>query len=243
MIETWKTLSPVRFLDHASAVFGDRVAVVDGERRFTYRELADRSAALTGLLAARGIGPGDRVAALCSNSYVMLELHNGVPMRGAVLVPLNIRLSEAELRFIVGHSGASLLVVTREFTDVGNRLAEVTGISVLHADYEGMSYERELEGAAPARLDPEDERTMLAINYTSETTGAPKGVMYHHRGAYLQALAMAYHVNLRPGSVYLWTAADVPLQRLEFPLGGHCGGRHARVPPQREQRRNLETPS
>jgi len=99
MIETWKTLSPVRFLDRASAVFGDRVAVVDGERRFTYRELADRSAALRGLLAARGISPGDRVAALCSNSYVMLELHNGVPMRGAVRAPAKSDSGAAERGF------------------------------------------------------------------------------------------------------------------------------------------------
>ncbi|WP_246136652.1 acyl--CoA ligase family protein [Leekyejoonella antrihumi] len=203
MLQIFESLSPVHFLDRSARVFAHRTAIIDGLQRFTYAEFAKRSEALTGLLAARGILPGDRVAALCTNSHTMLELHQGVPMRGAVLVPLNIRLSEGELHYVLEHSGATVLVATGEFSALAARLGELAKIPVIHA--ETREYEAELAQSEPARLPVEDERSMIAINYTSGTTGRPKGVMYHHRGAYLQALAMAYHVNLRPDSQYLWT--------------------------------------
>ena len=105
-------LSPALFLERAASVFADRTAIVDGERRFTYREFGERAHRLAGLLVDAGIQPGDRVAALCVNSHVMLEMHNGFPMAGAVLVPMNIRLSAGELAFIIDHSGARLLIAT-----------------------------------------------------------------------------------------------------------------------------------
>src|SRR5579872_5767820 len=111
---TFSPLTPSAFLERSADVFRDRTAIVDGDLVFSYGEFFQRSLRLTGLLAELGVGPGDRVAALCVNSHVMLELHNGVPMRGAVLVPLNIRLSVAELAYIVEHSGARLLVATAE---------------------------------------------------------------------------------------------------------------------------------
>ncbi len=203
MLHVFDALTPVHFLDRSARVFRDRTAVVDGEREFTYADLARRAEALTGMLAARGIDPGDRVAALCSNSHVMLELHHAVPMRGGVLVAMNVRLSEGELAYVLEHSGASLLVATRDFADVAARLGRMAGIPVLQADTD--DFEEELSTAEPARVPVEDERGMIAIDYTSGTTGRPKGVMYHHRGAYLQALAMAYHMDLRPDSRYLWT--------------------------------------
>ena len=113
---TFTELTPSAFLERSGSVFADRPAIADGDLRFTYAEFLDRSRRLTGVLAGLGVDPGDRVAALCVNSHVLLELHNGVPMRGAVLVPLNIRLSAEELSYIVGHCGARVLVTTHEFT-------------------------------------------------------------------------------------------------------------------------------
>ena len=204
---TFAPLTPASFLDRSAAVFADRIAVVDGERTFTYREMSDRCRRLTGALAAMGVGHEDRVAALCTNSHVMLELHHAVPMRGAALVSVNIRLSPAEMAEIIRHSGASLLVATHEFADLGGRLAGELDLPLVIAGGSGDGYEAWLADADPAGAiaGQIDERQLLAINYTSGTTGRPKGVMYHHRGAYLQATAMAYHARLGPGTRYLWT--------------------------------------
>jgi fatty-acyl-CoA synthase len=197
-------LTPAAFLARAATVYRDKVAIVDGDRRFTYSEFFERSLRLTGLLASLGVASGDRVAALCQNSHVMLEMHNGVPMRGAVLVPLNVRLSESELSYIVEHSGSRVLIATAEVADLAQRVALATGIELVVAG-EGGNYERLLATSQREPLPCRDEGGLLAINYTSGTTGRPKGVMYHHRGAYLQALAMAFHARLSAESVYLWT--------------------------------------
>ncbi len=204
---TFAPLTPASFLDRAVAVFADRTAIVDGERTFTYRDMSDRCGRLTGALAAMGIGHEDRVAALCANSHVMLELHYAVPMRGAALVTLNVRLSAPEMAELLGHSGASLLVATNEFADLARRLADERNLPFVIAGGPDDSYEAWIAAADPAPASPGqiDERQLLAINYTSGTTGRPKGVMYHHRGAYLQAAAMAYHARLGPGARYLWT--------------------------------------
>ena len=202
---TFAPLTPASFLDRAAAVFADRTAIVDGERSFTYREMSERCRRLAGALAAQGMGREDRIAALCTNSHVMLELHNAVPMMGAVLVTLNTRLSEDELAALLDHSGASVLVATHEFADRARRLADRAGLPCFVAGGSGDSYEEWIADAGASEPVPADERQLLAINYTSGTTGRPKGVMYHHRGAYLQATAMAYHARLGPGARYLWT--------------------------------------
>ena len=202
---TFAPLTPASFLDRSAAVFADRTAIVDGERRFTYRDMSDRCARLTGALAALGIGREDRVAALCTNSHVMLELHHAVPMLGAALVTVNVRLSAEEMAGILDHSGASILVATREFADRAQHLASQSGLPCFIAGGPDDTYEAWIADAAPAGVEQIDERQLLAINYTSGTTGRPKGVMYHHRGAYLQAMAMAYHARLGPGAKYLWT--------------------------------------
>jgi fatty-acyl-CoA synthase len=194
-------LTPTAFLERSAAVFPDRAAIIDGDKRFTYADFSRRSFALTGLLADLGVQPGDRVAALCANSHVMLELHHGVPLRGAVLVSLNIRLSAPELAYIVEHSGASVLVATAELAPRAVEVAATTGVRLVLED----EYERLLTDAKPRNVPIASERDLLAINYTSGTTGRPKGVMYHHRGAYLQALAMAFHTRLSVESRYLWT--------------------------------------
>ena len=202
---TFTPLTPSAYLDRAAWVFRDRTAVVDGDRSFTYAEFADRAHRLAGALLGLGVQPGDRVAALCVNSHTMLELHNGVPLAGAVLVPLNIRLSRDELTYIVRHSGARVLVATAELADVATDVAAAAGARTVIAGGEPDEYEALLASARPAAVPCGDERGLLAISYTSGTTGRPKGVMYHHRGAYLQALAAAFHARLAADSVYLWT--------------------------------------
>src|SRR5262249_14449469 len=124
---TFTPLTPSAYLDRAAWVFRDRAAVVDGERSFTYAEFADRAHRLAGALLGLGVPPGGGVPALCVNSHTMLELHNGVPLAGAVLVPLNIRLSRDELTYIVRHSGARVLVATAELADVATDVAAAAG--------------------------------------------------------------------------------------------------------------------
>jgi fatty-acyl-CoA synthase len=204
---TFAPLTPASFLVRSAAVFADRIAVIDGERQFSYAELLDRSRRLTSALHDRGIGREDRVAALCTNSHVLLELHQATPMLGAALVALNIRLSAREMADILAHCGAAILVATHEFADLARDLASQAGLPCVIAGGPQDAYEDWLAGADPAgaTTGPVEERQLLAVNYTSGTTGRPKGVMYHHRGAYLQAVAMAYHARLGPGARYLWT--------------------------------------
>jgi fatty-acyl-CoA synthase len=202
---TFSPLTPTAFLDRSATVFPDRPAVIDGERRFTYGEFANRSRRLAGALTGLGIVPGDRVAALCTNSSTMLELHNGVPWAGAVLVPLNTRLSPEEIEYILQHAGAACLVADAKFADAAEKVAASVGIRLVVAGGDRDEYEQLLTAAEPRALRCADENSLLALNYTSGTTGQPKGVMYHHRGAHLQAMAMAMHSFLAPTSRYLWT--------------------------------------
>jgi fatty-acyl-CoA synthase len=203
---TFASLSPIHFLDRAAQAFPQRLAVVDGDVRLTYTEFASRCDRLVTALAGSGVQPGDRVAALCANSHTMLELHQAVPARGAALVSINVRLAVEEMRYILEHSGARLLVATSEFATQSKELAGQTDVQVVIAGGAADEYESWLpEVPLTADRVNVDERDLLAVNYTSGTTGRPKGVMYHHRGAYLQAVAMAYHAGLGPSTAYLWT--------------------------------------
>jgi len=201
---TFREMSPSDFLRRSSEVYAERTAIVDGDLRFSYREFGARSLQLTGVLADAGIRPGDRVGLLCANSHVMLEMHHAVPMRGAVLVPLNTRLSEPELRYILEHSGSSLLVVTPELAAMASRVGAPLGLRVV-ASGPDSEYEQLLADAQPQPVPCADERGLLGVNYTSGTTGRPKGVMTHHRGAYLQSLAVIVSARLDSRSSYLWT--------------------------------------
>ncbi|MEV0431031.1 AMP-binding protein [Micromonospora sp. NPDC050495] len=194
-------LTPTSFLARSARVHADRPAIIDGEHRFSYRQFADRSLRLAGALAALDIQPGDRVAVLASNSHVMLECHHGIPTAGAVLVPLNIRLSAHELAWIIQHCAAKALICTGDLVELAERVVATTGINLI----DESAYESALSTAEPLRRPCADERGLLAINYTSGTTGDPKGAMYHHLGAYLQALSMVVHTELNARSRYLST--------------------------------------
>ncbi|MEV1294834.1 AMP-binding protein [Pseudonocardia sp. NPDC049635] len=199
---SFEPLTPTSFLDRAAAAHGDRVAVVDGDLRLTYTELHRRCRKLAGGLAA--IHGGRPVAVLAPNTHVALEATYGVPWSGAPLVAVNTRLSAGEVGYILRHSRASVLVHDPEFDELVTEA--LAGLDeppqVVRV---GEDYERLISWGEPTAVTPDDERSLLSINYTSGTTGHPKGVMYHHRGAYLQALAMVGHTGLTPSSVHLWT--------------------------------------
>ncbi|MFN8217907.1 MAG: long-chain-fatty-acid--CoA ligase [Solirubrobacterales bacterium] len=201
---SFEPLTPTAFLARAALVHGERTALVDGERRDTYAELWERARRQAGALRAAAVAPGDRVAVLSSNSPLLLEAHYGVPLAGAVLVALNIRLPASSLAYILDHSEAAVLLCDAAFETTA-REAVAAASAPIRVIVEGEEYDGLLAAAEPLEPAPVDERSPLAINYTSGTTGRPKGAVYHHRGAYLQALAMALHSGLRSDGVFLWT--------------------------------------
>src|SRR5512146_137319 len=211
-------LSPVSFLERAAAIWPDKVAVRHGTSTFTYRELEARSRRLASALARRGARRGDTVAIMAPNVPAMLEAHFAVPALGAILNGLNYRLDAAAVAFCLEHGEARVLLTDTEFAPtVKAALASIERdlLVVDIADPEGpggerlgsVDYETLLsEGdAAFAWPGPRDEWDSLSLLYTSGTTGNPKGVVYHHRGAYLQALSSALVFGLTPSAVYLWT--------------------------------------
>jgi fatty-acyl-CoA synthase len=209
-------LTPLGFLARAAAVYPDKLAVIDGARRFTYREFYERCRRFADALRRRGIGPGDTVAVLAPNVPALLEAHYGVPMAGAVLNALNYRLDARSIAFILQHGAAKLLIADQEFAFLAqDAFAELeTPIPVVEiADGSGettlggIEYEAFLAEGDPDMpwSGPADEWAPIALNYTSGTTGNPKGVVYHHRGAYLNALGNAITFGIDRHSVYLWT--------------------------------------
>ncbi|MBN9623448.1 MAG: long-chain-fatty-acid--CoA ligase [Actinobacteria bacterium] len=207
-----QSLSPLSFLIRSAAVWGDREAVRDGRRSWTYAEHHARVERLAGGLRTElGVEDGDRVALLLPNVPAALELHYAVPGAGAVIVPLNTRLAAAEYRYILEHSGASVVFCHRSLE--GPCAEAVEGLPrrprVVRVG-EGAGGDDEYEGlaATAARAElrrPRDERALLSINYTSGTTGRPKGVMVSHRGAYLHSLGQVIEAGLTTRSRYLWT--------------------------------------
>jgi fatty-acyl-CoA synthase len=237
-------LTPLAFLDRSADVFPDKIAIVHGERRLTYREFAAEATRVARALQASGVQPGDRVAYLAPNIPELLVAHFAVPLAGAVLVALNTRLSPEEVRFICDDSGAVLLVADTELLEpldlVLDDLKTVREVVAVH-DSQGpaavqMSAQLTVStytdllargSDEPLSWAVEDESATISINYTSGTTGQPKGVMYSHRGAYLNSLGEILHAAHTPESVYLWT---LPM----FHCNGWCmtwavtgiGGRH-----------------
>jgi fatty-acyl-CoA synthase len=217
----FQPLTPMRFLERSAAVFPDKLAIVCGERRLTYREFAEEATRIARALQASGIGPGDRVAYLAPNCAEMLIAHYAVPLAGGVLVAMNVRLSPNEVGYISRHSGAKLLIVSEELlasVPGADSLGDVAEVVVIPSP--DLDEAAALDGALPLRayeelrgrgtVEPlpwtvDDEQTTISINYTSGTTGDPKGVSYTHRGAYLNALGEVIHSEHSSSSVYLWT--------------------------------------
>jgi fatty-acyl-CoA synthase len=212
----YDVLSPVNFITRTAAVYPEKIAVIHGNARYTYLEFFQRVNRLAHALRRSGIGRGDKVAFLCPNIPPMLEAHYAVPMLGAALVSINIRLSGNEVAYIIDHSDAKALFVDNEFAGVVqpvlNQLEKVQlFVNICDRSDDrplaGPDYESFLTTGEPDPLPVavENERDVATINYTSGTTGLPKGVMYHHRGAYLNAIGEIIEAQLTPDSVYLWT--------------------------------------
>ncbi|MDE0132055.1 MAG: acyl--CoA ligase family protein [bacterium] len=231
-------LTPLLYLERSAQVFGEKTAIVHGSQRINYREMAGGATRLARALQSSGIGPGDRVAYLCPNIPEMLIAHFGVPLAGAVLVAINTRLSGPEIAYILTHSGARVLVADTELLPAAAphlggcpNLEEVITIDEMGIEpsVDSIPYPEFLERGSddPLSWRVDDEFRTISINYTSGTTGRPKGVMYTHRGAYLNAMCEVVHSGFDRDSAYLWT---LPM----FHCNGWCttwgvtavGGRH-----------------
>ena len=219
--DVWSTpLTPLAFLGRAAEVFADREAVVYGERRMTYTQLSQEVTRVAHGLQACGVGAGDRVAYLLPNIPEMLVAHFAVPLAGGVLVPINTRLAPPEIQYILAHCGAKVLVVDAALHDrVASVMADLPDLRQVVTVLDPVSGAEPLpqvagidyaELCALGNDDPlpwtvADERSTISINYTSGTTGRPKGVMYHHRGAYLNSLGEIIHSRHMSRTRYLWT--------------------------------------
>jgi 3-(methylthio)propionyl---CoA ligase len=212
-------LTPLGFIERAAHVYPGHLAVIHGARRATWAETYARCRRLASALARRGIGVGDTVAAMLANTPEMLECHFGVPMAGAVLNTLNTRLDAEAIAFMLEHGAAKVLIADREFSGtVGRALTTLKAkpfvIDVDDTEYRGegehlgsAEYESFIGGGDPeyAWKGPADEWNAISLNYTSGTTGNPKGVVYHHRGAYLNAICNIVTWGMPQHAVYLWT--------------------------------------
>jgi fatty-acyl-CoA synthase len=211
-------LSPLSFIERTASVYGEYPAVIHGAIRRNWQETYERCRRLASALSQRGIGKGDTVAVMLPNIPAMLEVHFGVPMIGAVLNTLNVRLDAQAIAFMLEHGEAKVLITDREFHAVIREALSLLSHPPLVVDVDDPEYG---EGSAVSALDyeaflaegdpqfawqwPEDEWQAISLNYTSGTTGNPKGVIYHHRGAYLNSLGnqMTWAMGHHP--VYLWT--------------------------------------
>ncbi len=248
-------LSPLLYLERTLHVFPDKVGVVDGSRRLTYGEFGERVYRLASALRQRGIEQGDRVAILCRNAGEVLEAHFGVPQLGAVLVPINVRLSPEEIAYILNHSGAKAIILDTQLAHLLEPVQDqLEALSMIFPVDLGPRHGGEASGPLPGSLaarftvvdyeallqeghpDPfpfpvTDEDHLISINYTSGTTGRPKGVMYTHRGAYLNAFGELYQTGFNSESVYLWTLPMYHCNGWCFPWAvTGAGGKHVCLP-------------
>ncbi len=220
----YQPLTPINYLERAAKVFPGHLAIVHGAQRTTYRDFWTRSVKLASALSKRGIGKGDTVTVMLSNTPPMLEAHFGVPMVKAVLHSLNTRLDAAIIAFQLDHAESRLVIVDREFSGVMKDALALAKVKPLVVDYDDPEYPSDApypKGERIGALDyealvaegeadfawsmPDDEWDAISLNYTSGTTGNPKGVVYHHRGAALMAYTNTIHAGMGRHPVYLWT--------------------------------------
>lgn len=214
----FEPLSPVSFLRRAAQIAPEHTAIIHGARRYTYRQFLERSNRLANALTQRGIGVGDCVAIMGANTPEMLEAHNAIPMMGAVLNSLNIRLDAKTIAFILAHGEAKVLLTDTAFSAVIKEALTMVEQPILVIDIDDsegdggeclgeIDYETFIAAAEPnfSGDQPSDEWQALSLLYTSGTTGDPKGCVYHHRGAYLNAMGNMQTMGLGRDSVYLWT--------------------------------------
>ncbi|MBK8906653.1 MAG: acyl-CoA synthetase [Rhodospirillales bacterium] len=218
-LANFAALTPLGLIERAAAVYPDRPAVVHGDRSYVWSETYARCRRLASALAQHGIGVGDTVAVMAANTPELYEAHFGVPMTGAVLNALNTRLDAASIAFCLNHGGAKVLITDREFAPIVAAALEEVERELLVIDIDdalarqrgprlgAMDYEAFLQTGDPdfAWQPPDDEWRAISLNYTSGTTGNPKGVVYHHRGAYLLALGNIVSWEMAHHPVYLWT--------------------------------------
>ena len=215
----FQPLTPLSFLSRAAAVFPDHTAVIHGRQRFTYAELYSRARRLGSALAMRYIGVGDTVSVMLPNTPPMIEAHYGVAMTGAVLHSINTRLDAPIIAFMLDHAQTKVLITDREFAPVMREALKLARVKPFVIDYDDPEFPQ--DGDLLGDLDyetfiargnrdfawrhPADEWEAISLNYTSGTTGNPKGVVYHHRGAHLMCYANTVSAGLGRHPVYLWT--------------------------------------
>jgi fatty-acyl-CoA synthase len=217
-------LTPLTYLERAAKTYPDHIAIIHGRQRMDYRTFWRRSLQLASALHKRGIGKGDTVTVMLSNTPPMLEAHFGVPMTKAVLHSLNTRLDAAVIAFQLDHAETKVLIVDREFAGVVKQALAQTKVKPLVIDYDDPDYATDAPYPKGERIGtsdyeafvaegdedfawsmPDDEWDAISLNYTSGTTGNPKGVVYHHRGAALMAYTNTIHAGMAKHAVYLWT--------------------------------------
>jgi fatty-acyl-CoA synthase len=212
-------LSPLSFLERAASVFPERKAIIHGTKTYTYAQFYERAKKLASALSKRGIGKGDTVAVMLANTPPMLEAHYGVPMTGGVLNTLNTRLDAAALAFILDHGEAKVLITDREFAPVVRKVLELAKVKPFVIDYDDPEFPQEGEHLGHIEYEafiahgdpdyawkmPDDEWDAISLNYTSGTTGNPKGVVFHHRGAALMGYGNVISAGMPRHPVYLWT--------------------------------------
>ncbi|MBS0233165.1 MAG: acyl-CoA synthetase [Proteobacteria bacterium] len=215
----YQPLTPLSFLSRSAVAAPDHVAVIHGNTRFTYSEFYTRCRKLACALAMKFIGPGDTVSVMLANTPAMLEAHYAVPMIGAVLHTINTRLDPAIIAFQLDHAGAKILITDREFSSVVKAALEMAKVKPIIIDYNDLEFPQAGEPLSTIDYEdfvskgdpefkwrwPEDEWEAISLNYTSGTTGNPKGVVYHHRGAALMCYANAISTGMTRFPVYLWT--------------------------------------